>query len=129
MWRRELQRRDTYPTRHETKTTKSTTDTQGTLATELDGDKTEWLITGRNQCEVGATEKIRGKGGEFRLGVHTIWIEFHQACQFLRREAAVKINDGADTDELNLRALFEPMNEVCQQCKTQGTSLTLTEKA
>ena len=57
----------TYPTRHETETTETRTDTKGTLTTELDGDKTKRFITRWDQSGVGAAKRVWGKGSELGL--------------------------------------------------------------
>lgn len=58
---KEMRKQDeaTHPTRHQTETSKSRTDTKCTLTTELDSHQTERLITRGNQREVGATEQVR----------------------------------------------------------------------
>ena len=100
-------RRGTYPTGHETETTETRTDTEGTLTTELDGDETERLITRRDEGEVGTAEQVRRQSSELRLRVNPVGVELHQPRKLFRGEATVKIDDGTDTYELNRRLLLE----------------------
>ena len=79
---------------------------------ELDGYKTEWLVTGGDQSEVGSTEQVRRKSSELGLGEDVIRIQFHQPCQFFRGETTIKINHRADADELNSRLLLQPIRIV-----------------
>ena len=97
----------THPTGHETETTKTRTNTESTLPTELDSDKTKRLITRRDESEVRTAEKVRGQSSELRLREDTIRVKLHQARQLLSRKASVKINDGTDTNELDRRTLLE----------------------
>lgn len=102
------QNKDTYPTRHKTKTTETRTDTEGTLTTELDSDQTERLVTRRDQSEIGTAEQVRRKRSELGLRVHTVRVQLHQASKLLRSEPTVEINDGTDGNELNGGLLLEP---------------------
>jgi len=108
----QLQRKNytpiTYPTRHETETTESGTDTKGTLTTEFNSDKTERLITGGDQCEVSPAEQVWRKGGKLGLGEDAVGVHLHQSCQFLSSETSIEVNDRADTDELDRRFLLQP---------------------
>ena len=99
----------TYPTRHETETTKTGTNTKSTLPTELDSDETERLITRGDKREIGTTEQVRRESSELGLGVDTIRVQFHETRQFLSGESTVQINDGTDGDELDRRTLLEPI--------------------
>ena len=45
--------------------------------TELDGYKTEWLVTGGDQSEVSSTEQVRRKSSELGHGEDAIRIQFH----------------------------------------------------
>ena len=101
-------RRGTYPTGHETETTETRTDTEGTFTTELDGDETERFITRRDKSEVGTTEQVRRKSRELGLRVDAIGVELHETVQLLSGETTVKINDGTDGNELNRGLLLEP---------------------
>lgn len=103
-----MNERDTHPTRHQTETTKTTTNTEGTLTTELNRDQTERLITRGNQSEISTAEQVRRQGSELRLGVYPVGVHLHKTCELLSSEATVKINDGADGDELDGRTLIEP---------------------
>lgn len=105
---------DTHPTRHQTETTKTTTNTEGTLTTELNRDQTERLITRGNQSEISTAEQVRRQGSELRLGVHPVGVHLHKTCELLSSEATVEINDGTDGDELDRRTLIEPARWRCQ---------------
>ena len=118
----------THPTGHETETTKTRTDTKSTLSAELDSDKTERLITRRDKSEVRTAEQVRRQSSELGLREDTIRVELHQARQFLRSEASVKIDDGTDTDELDRRALLET-EFVGQYDEGRAWKLALTETA
>lgn len=100
----------TYPTRHQTETTETRTDTKGTLTTELDSDETERLITRRDESEVGTTEQVRRQGGELGLGVDTIGVHLHETAELLGSEPTVQVDDGTDSDELDGRTLVKSMN-------------------
>ena len=100
-------KKTTYPTRHETETTKTGTNTKSTLPTELDGDETERFITRRDKSEVGTTEQVRRKSRELGLRVDAIGVELHETVQLLSGETTVKINDGTDGDELDTGPLLE----------------------
>ena len=99
---------NTYPTRHQTETTETRTNTKSTLPTELDSDETEGLITRGDESEIGTTEQVRRESSELRLGVDTIRVQFHKTRQFLSGESTVQINDGTDSDELDRWSLVEP---------------------
>jgi hypothetical protein len=103
--------RPAYPTRHETKTTESRTDTKSTLTTELNSHETERFIMRRDQREVGSTEQVRRKSSELGLGEDAIREKFHEASQLRRGELSVEIDDGSDSNELDRWVLLEPGNE------------------
>lgn len=98
----------THPTRHQSETSEAGTDTESTLSTELDSDETERFITRWDQSEVSTAEKVRREGSELRLRIDTIGVNLHQTGELLRSETTVKINDGADTDELDGWTLIKP---------------------
>jgi hypothetical protein len=79
----------TYPTRHQTKTTKSTPDAKRTLPAKLDGDKAEGFVTGRNQRKVSSAEQIWRKRGELGLGEDAIRIQLHEPSEFFGRKTTV----------------------------------------
>ena len=105
----------TYPTGHQTETTKTRTDTKGTLTTELDGDETERLVTRGDESEVGTTEQVGRQRSELRFRVDTIWVHFHETTELLSRETTVEIDDGTDGDELDGGTLVKPEDTVSQQ--------------
>ena len=88
----------THPTRHETKTSESGSNTKGTLTTELDGNETERFITRRDQSKIGTTEQIRGESSELGLGKDAIRVKFHETIQLLRSKLPVEIDDGPNGD-------------------------------
>ena len=100
-------RRGTYPTGHETETTETRTDTEGTLTTELDGDETERLIARRDKRKVSTAEQVRREGRELRFGEHAVGIHLHETGELLGGETTVEIDDGTDGDELDRRTLLE----------------------
>ena len=117
--------KNSYPTGHETETTETRTDTEGTLTTELDGDETERFITRRDKSEVGTTEQVRRKSRELGLRVDAIGVELHETVQLLSGETTVKINDGTDGDELDRWTLVEPVHVMLVDeslCQSRGTS-------
>ena len=93
---------------HETKTTKSRTNTESTLTTKLNRDEAERFITRGNQDKIGTAEQIWGEGSELGLGVDTIRVKFHEAIQLLRGELPVEIDDGANGNQLDSWVLLEP---------------------
>ena len=95
------------PAGHETETTETRTDTEGTLTTELDSNETERLVTRRDQGKVGTGEQIRRQGSELGLGVDAVGVHLHETGELLGGETTVEINDGTDTDELDLGLLLE----------------------
>ena len=101
-------KQETHPTRHQTETTETGTDTESTLPTELDSDETERLITRGDKREIGTTEQVRRESSELGLGVDTIRVQFHETRQFLSSESTVQINNGSDTDELDRGAFLQP---------------------
>ena len=107
-------RQSTHPTRHETKTTEPRANTESTLTTELDRDKTKRFITRGNQGKVGSTEQIWGKGSELGFGVDAIRVELHETFQLLCGELPVKIDDGSNSNQLDRRVLLEPKRRSVQ---------------
>ena len=93
---------------HETKTTKSRTNTESTLTTERNRDEAERFITRGNQDKIGTAEQIWGEGSELGLGVDTIRVKFHEAIQLLRGELPVEIDDGSNGNQLDSWVLLEP---------------------
>jgi len=97
----------TYPTRHKAETTKSRTDTKGTLTTELDSDEPERLVTRGDQSEVSPTEQVWRQSGELRLGEDAIRVHFHQPCQLFGSKTSIEIDNGANADQLDGRLLLQ----------------------
>ena len=90
-----------YPTRHETKTTKSRSNTESALTTELDSDETKRLITRGNQGEICSTEQIWRESGELGLREDAIGVKLHEAGQLLRGELSIKVDDGSNGNKLD----------------------------
>ena len=103
-----------HPARHETKTTKLRSNTESTLTTELDSNKTKRFIARGNQDKVGTTEQIWGKSSELGLGVDAIRVKFHETLQLLRGELPVKIDTGPNSNQLDRRVLLEPKRRFVQ---------------
>jgi hypothetical protein len=100
----------TYPTRHQTETSETRTNTKGTFTTELDSYQTERLVTRRDQSKVGTAEQIWRQGCELGLGVDTIGIEFHETVELLGSESTIKINNRTDGDELDRGPLVKSVH-------------------
>ena len=119
----------THPSRHETQSSKASSNTKCSLATELDGDQTEWLVARRDERKVGSAEDVRGEGSELRLREHAVGVHLHKAGKFVGGEDSVKIDDGADGDELHLRLLLESVYLKQHQSKSSAEDARSTYSA
>lgn len=57
----------THPSRHQPKTTESTTNTKDTLPPEFDSDQSKRFITGRSQSKISTTKQIRRQRSKLRF--------------------------------------------------------------
>jgi len=95
------------PAGHETETTKARSNTERAFTTEFDGDEAERFVARGNEGKVGSAEQVRREGCELRLGENAVRVHFHETRELLRCEAAVEIDNRANSDELNGRALLK----------------------
>lgn len=102
----------THPSRHQPKTTESTTNTKGTLPPEFDSDQSKRFITGRNQSKISTTKQIRRQRSKLRFRENTIRVHLHQPRKFLRSEPTIKINDRSDANQLNGRAFLQAVRRL-----------------
>jgi hypothetical protein len=99
-----------HPARHQTKTTQSTSDTQGTFSAKFYRNKTEGFITRRDESKVSTTKQIGWQGRELWLRKDTVGIHLHKPGKLLRSEAAVQVNDRSYSNNLDCWALLHSEN-------------------
>jgi hypothetical protein len=92
---------------HLSQPTDSRTDTKSTFPAELNSDKTEWLVSRRNKCEFRSSKDKWWKCSELRFRVNASRIFLHHNIKLQCRELTVQIDDGSDTNELNIFVLLE----------------------
>jgi len=99
------------PSRHETKTSKTSSDSERSLPSELDGDQSERLVSRRDQRKVGSREEVRRERGELGLREDLLRVHFHESGELLCGESSVEIDDGSDGDELDQLVLLEAVSK------------------
>jgi hypothetical protein len=85
-----------------TETTDTSTNTQSTLTTELNGNLAEGLVTGWDKCELSTGEDERRESSEFRLGEYTTRVDLHHVVKLESGELSVEIDNGTNTDQLHI---------------------------
>jgi len=95
------------PSRHETETSQTSSDSESSLPSELDSDQSERLVSRRDQGEVGSREEVRRERRELGLREDLLWVHFHEPGELLCGESTVEIDDGSDGDELDHLVLLE----------------------